>query len=82
MASKVSVKSGDVFSYLDALFKRLDAAKLAPHTLLKSEAHKQHYETTLMFAFRKLQAARYHLGQVEAHLKARDKELKKLITKC
>ncbi|MCC6887500.1 MAG: hypothetical protein IT536_03110 [Hyphomicrobiales bacterium] len=68
-----------VFEHLELLFKKLDAAKLAPQTILKSPAHKEHYETILMFAFRKLQAARYHLRQVEIHLGVKNKELKKLL---
>jgi len=70
--------SSSIADHLGALFKKLDAAKLTPYTILKSKAHKEHYETILMFAFRKLQAARYHLRQVEGHLKAEETHLKKL----
>lgn len=58
-------KQSDVFEHLEALFKNLDTAKLAPETILKSEAQKEHYEAHVMFAFRKLQAARYHCERVE-----------------
>jgi hypothetical protein len=57
-------KQCDVVEHLEALFKNLDAAKLTPETVLKSEAQKEHYETYVMFAFRKLQAARYHCERV------------------
>jgi len=50
----VSGKENDVAKCLDVLFKRLDAAKLVPLTILKSESHKEHYESVLMLAFRRL----------------------------
>jgi hypothetical protein len=59
----------------EALFKNLDAAKLAPETILKSEAQKEHYETNVMFAFRKLQAAPYHCERVEALVAIQHQEL-------
>jgi hypothetical protein len=58
-------KPSDVFEQLEVLFKNLDEANLAPETIFKSEAQKEHYETHVMFAFRKLQAARYHCGRVQ-----------------
>lgn len=54
----MSAKRKDVADRLEVLFKRLDEAKLVPETILKSEAHRDNYESVLMFAFRKLQAAR------------------------
>jgi hypothetical protein len=60
---------------MDQLFSQLDAAKLAPVTVLKSEAQKEHYESLVMFAFRKLQAARYHVEQVDRRLEMQRKEL-------
>ena len=54
-----------VFEALEVLFKALDAAPLAPATILKSDNFKQHYESLFMFAFRKLQAARYHSERVK-----------------
>jgi hypothetical protein len=68
-------KQNDVFEHLEALFKNLDAAKLAPETILKSEAQKEHYEAYVMFAFRKLQAARYHCERVEALVATQHHEL-------
>jgi hypothetical protein len=72
------LKPKDVAACLEVLFKRLDAAKLAPETILKSEAHREHYESILMFAFRKLQAARYHHRRVEELLDLQRKELTRL----
>jgi hypothetical protein len=69
----MSAKEEKVYECLEALFKRLDAAKLAPVSILASEAQKEHYESTLMFAFRKLQAARYHCEQVDRLIDAQAK---------
>jgi len=77
----MSPKEKDVAKCLESLFKRLDAAKLAPETILKSAAQKEHYESILMFAFRKLQAARYHYQQVEGLLDAQRRELGRLHSK-
>jgi len=40
----MSAKEKDVAKCLETVFKRLDAAKLAPETILKSEAQKEHYD--------------------------------------
>jgi hypothetical protein len=66
---------------MGSLFELLDKAKLAPATVLKTEAQKEHYETLLMFAFRKRQAARYHRDRVDELLKAKQKETEKHLTK-
>lgn len=71
----MSAKKKDVTECLDALFKQLYKAKLAPETLLKSEAQREHYESLLMFAFRKLQAARYHRKRVDALMAEHHNEL-------
>jgi hypothetical protein len=71
----MSAKGEKVYECLEALFKRLDAAKLAPVSILANEAQKEHYESTLMFAFRKLQAARYHRQQVDRLIEVQAKEL-------
>jgi hypothetical protein len=42
---QMTAKQSDVAEHLEALFKNLDAAQLAPKTILKSKAHKEHYET-------------------------------------
>jgi len=68
-------KPKDVADCLETLFKSLDVAKLAPETILKSEAQREHYESILMFAFRKLQAARYHHRRVGELLDLQRKEL-------
>jgi hypothetical protein len=47
----------------------------APATLLKSDAQKERYESLLMFAFRKLQAARYHRQRVERLVHAQRKNV-------
>jgi hypothetical protein len=74
----MTAKQSDVAEHLEALFKNLDAAQLAPKTILKSKAHKEHYETYVMFAFRKLQAARYHCARVEALIAIQHQELREL----
>ena len=43
--------------------------------VLKSKAQKEHYEFLVMSAFRKLQAARYHVEQVDRRLEKQRKEL-------
>jgi hypothetical protein len=75
----MAAKQSDVAEHLEALFKNLDAAKLAPETILKSEAHKEHYETLVMFAFRKLQAARYHCERVATLVAMQHQELRELL---
>lgn len=60
---------------MDKLFERLDSAKFIPDTMLKSAAHKKHHETKVMFAFRKLQAAQYHLHRVDELSRLQVKEL-------
>lgn len=63
--------------HLDTLFEKLDATKISKKAILESEKSKEHYESRLMFAFRKLQAARHHLDNVHL-LKAETlKELEK-----
>jgi hypothetical protein len=74
-------KPQDVVALMEALFALLDKAKLAPATILKTEAQKEHYETLLMFAFRKRQAARYHRNRVDELLKDHQQETEKHLTK-
>jgi hypothetical protein len=63
--SKEVETSRRCFAYGGA-FELLDKAKLAPATILKTGAQKEHFETLLMFAFRKRQAARsVHLATEE-----------------
>lgn len=71
----MSTKEKDVAECLEALFERLDTAKLTPETILKSEGDREHYESILMFAFRKLQAARYHRQRVDELLAIQLSEL-------
>jgi hypothetical protein len=68
-------KKQNVADRLEALFKRLDEAKLAPETILKSEAQRENYESILMFAFRKLQAARYHRKRINEFVELQRTEL-------
>lgn len=63
--TKSTTKSPDVVALQEELFILLDNAKLVPVTILNSQKHKEHYETLAMFAFRKLEAARYHAAQVD-----------------
>lgn len=50
---------------MDFLFSVLDQAPAAPETILCDTAFRERYESLVMFAFRKLQAARYHLENVD-----------------
>ncbi len=74
----MSAKKKDVADCLEVLFKSLDRAKLAPETILKSEAQRERYESILMFAFRKLQAARYHRLRVDKLIELQQKEMIRL----
>jgi hypothetical protein len=74
----MSAKRKEAVECLEVLFTRLDEAKLAPETILKSEAQREHYESILMFAFRKLQAARYHLRRADELIELQHKELIRL----
>lgn len=50
---------------LEQLLKRLDAAKASnSHPIFKNLDDKEHYETRLMFAVRKRQAAKYHMDNM------------------
>jgi hypothetical protein len=71
----------DVTSRMEALFELLDNALLAPATILKSDGQKQHYETLLMFAFRKRQAAIYHRGRVDDLSNEKQKETNRILAK-
>jgi len=69
------MKTDNVADRLDELFNRLDEAMLSPETILTSEAQRENYESIVMFAFRKLQAARYHRQRVEEFIDAQRKEM-------
>src|SRR6267154_1848764 len=62
----MQVQEVGVAARLETLFKSLDAAAITPEAVLNSEARKEYYESLLMFAFRRLQAARYHSARVDA----------------
>lgn len=49
---------------LDTLFEKLDAVSTSEEVIVRSEEDKERYESLLMFAFRKLQAARHHLENI------------------
>jgi hypothetical protein len=72
---QVAAKTEKVADRLEALFKCLDEAKLAPETILKSEAQRKNYESILMFVFRKLQAARYHRKRINEFIELQRTEL-------
>lgn len=57
------------YAALDVLLEALDAAPVGPdQPILRKPNDADHFETTLMFAIRKLQAARHHLTNVERML--------------
>ncbi len=76
--SHLSLEQNDVADLLQPLFERLDAVELTPESILASEAQKEHYESSLMFALRKLQAGHYHQKQVEALIECRREEVAEL----
>jgi hypothetical protein len=50
---------------LEQLFKELDSVQVdVSHPILKKFDDKEHYETRLMFAVRKRQAAKYHMDNI------------------
>jgi hypothetical protein len=53
-----------VEAVLDDLLRKLDAARLSKDGPFRSLDDKEHYETRVMCAYRKYQAARYHLQNV------------------
>ena len=57
---------------MDEYFKKLDKVPLFPSSKFKNDEEKEHYETQLMFAFRKYQAAQYHFKNVLKFLKEDD----------
>src|SRR5438128_3760683 len=54
----------DLAASLEELFTALDAMELKPATIFGSDREKERYESLLMFGFRKLEAANYHLTNV------------------
>jgi hypothetical protein len=64
---------------IDKLFWRLDPAKLNGLSVITSDAQKEHSESLIMFAFRKLQAARYHGERVSELLELQQKYFGKLL---
>jgi hypothetical protein len=73
-------KSQKIVSRMDDLFKRLDAVKLAPASVLKSDTQKEHYESLVMFAYRKYQAALYHRERITDLMMARQTEVDEHLT--
>jgi hypothetical protein len=71
----MQVQEVGVAARMETLFKSLDAAAITPEAVLNSEARKEYYESLLMFAFRRLQAARYHSARVDALLASNALEL-------
>ena len=64
---------------MDALFLKLDKAPLAPASIFKTEAQKEHYESLLMFAFRKRQGAQYHRTRIDVIAAAEQAEADKIM---
>ena len=63
---------------LEQLFKELDTAKAGnDHPIFKKFDDKEHYETRLMFAVRKRQAAKYHMDNMIESLTQAAAEAKK-----
>jgi len=56
--------SKDLVTTLDKLFSVLDAIEYGSGMIFSNESEKERYESLLMFAFRKSQAAQYHLRNV------------------
>lgn len=64
-----SPKKSTLKETLDHLFEAMDKAPTAAdHPIFKNAADKEYYETQLMFAYRKLEAGRHHLENVEGML--------------
>ena len=57
-------KAAKLTDRMDNLFTALDIAPGTPETILTDAAFRERYESLVMFAFRKLQAARYHRDNV------------------
>ncbi len=53
---------------IDAYFTTLDEVPFSPCTIFASQESKEKYETYLMYAFRKYQAARYHYDNIRSHM--------------
>ena len=66
-----------VYELLSAYFSEMDRAPLSPAGPLKSNEDKERYETIIMYAFRKYQAAQYHLHRVLEFVKKDEEETKK-----
>ena len=58
----------DIYQTLEAYFGRLDDAPVSRVGICASEESKQWYETVLMHAYRKYQAAKYHYGNLTKFL--------------
>lgn len=54
-----------MLNVLNDHFSSLDDATISDLSIFRDEKDKQKYETLLMYAFRKLKAAEYHLGNVK-----------------
>lgn len=66
---KTSSKLSEI---LDNYFNRMDNAQIIPNGIFQSENDKERYETQLMFAFRKYQAAVYHYENVKKFIEGED----------
>ncbi|MCA0249099.1 MAG: hypothetical protein LCH93_21005 [Proteobacteria bacterium] len=76
MPNKAEEKLSD---RMDALLLKLDKAPLAPTSIFKTEAQKEHYESLLMFAFRKRQGAQYHRKRIDVIAAVEQAEADKIL---
>lgn len=58
-------KSSKVFDVIDDYFSKMDRAPIGGDTIFSDETSKQRHESILMYAFRKYQAACYHVENVK-----------------
>jgi hypothetical protein len=78
--AKSKKKLKELTGLTDELFDLLDETKLSDATIIRSDLFKEHYESLVMFAFRKLQAARYHQGRVNELIESKANQIDKLLS--
>jgi hypothetical protein len=61
-------RSSNVFDILGSYFSRMDRAPVGGDSIFADESSKQKHESILMYAFRKYQAACYHVENVKRFL--------------
>jgi hypothetical protein len=68
VSPKMKKRSSKVFDTLDSYFSRMDTAPVGEDSIFADESLKQRHESILMYAFRKRQAACYHVENVKRFL--------------